>query len=332
MTRSGIVLAGTVILDIVNVIDHWPQEERLASILRTEYGAGGPPHNAAAALIKLGATFPVSCIGAVGDDSYGEIFLKQASDYGVDISTINAVAGAITSHTHVMSSAATGRRTFFYQSGVNDLLEPAELFPVNSKAKIFYCGSPGVARSMDENDGWVKLLSKAKSKGFETALELVPMPHEILRKLVPPCLVHTDILVINDHESTGITGIDVAPEAQIDTEKCVAACRVLLEMGVAKVAVIHHPAGAVAMLKDGTVEKRGSIKIKESEIVGSVGAGDAFYAGFLCGWHENWELGRCLELGNAAAATSLFSVTTSASIRTVDECLEFAEERGIHVL
>jgi sugar/nucleoside kinase (ribokinase family) len=332
MTRSGIVLAGTVILDIVNVIDHWPQEERLASILRTEYGAGGPPHNAAAALIKLGASFPVTCIGAVGDDSYGEIFLRQASDYGLNISTIKAVAGAITSHTHVMSSAATGRRTFFYQSGVNDRLEPSELFPVNLKAKIFYAGSPGVARSMDDNGGWVKLLSTAKSKGFETALELVPMPHEILRELVPPCLPHIDILVINDHVASGITGIEVAPDAQLDTEKCVAACRILLEMGVSKVAVIHHPAGAVAMLKNGTVEKRGSVKINESEIVGSVGAGDAFYAGFLYGWHENWQLGQCLELGNAAAATSLFSVTTSASIRTVEESLRFAKERGLNRL
>ncbi len=328
MARSGIVLAGTVILDIFNVIDHWPQEERLASILRTEYGAGGPPHNAAAALVKLGASFPVTCIGAVGSDAYGEIFLTQAAAYGLDISTIRRVNDAITSHTHVMSSASTGRRTFFYQSGVNDLLEPQDLYSSQSNAKIFYVGSPGVARKMDETGGWVSLLANAKSNGFQTALELVPMPHEILRKLVPPCLIHTDILVINDHEATAITGIDVAPNGILDPQKCIAACHVLLDMGVTKVAAIHHPSGAVAVLQNRSVEMCGSLTINEYEIVGSVGAGDAFYAGFLYGWHENWDLGKCLELGNAAAATSLFSVTTSASILSVEACLALAKQRG----
>ncbi len=329
MSRSGIILAGTVILDIVNVIDHWPQEERLASILRTEYGAGGPPHNAAAALIKLGAAFPVSCLGAVGDDAYGEILLNQARGYGLDVSNLPKFENAVTSHTHVMSSAATGRRTFFYQSGVNDLLEPHDLFPKTSNAKIFYAGSPGAARKMDETGGWARLLSQAKSDGFQTAMELVPMPHEVLRVLVPPCLAHTDILVINDHEAAGITGIDVAPNDMLDVERSIRACQKLLELGVGMVAGIHHPSGAVAVAIDGSIEKRGSLRVESQEIVGSVGAGDAFYAGFLYGWHERWELGRCLELGNAAAATSLFSVTTSASIRTVDECLAFANERGL---
>ncbi len=332
MSRSGIVLAGTVILDIVNVIDHWPHEEHLASILRTEYGAGGPPHNAAAALLKLGARFPVSCRGAAGDDAFGDILLGQASGYGLDISGLRRVPNSVTSHTHVMSSAATGKRTFFHQAGVNDLLDQRMLFPEGSTAKIFYAGSPGVARKMDETGGWAALLSQAKSKGFETALELVPMPHEVLYALVPPCLEHTDILVINDHEAMGITGIDVVKDGKLDVAEASKACRKLISMGVSKVAAIHHPDGAVAVLSDGTVEVRGSVHIETNEIIGSVGAGDAFYAGFLYGWHEGWTLGACLELGNAAAATSLFSVTTSASIRSVEECLAFAKERGVRDL
>ncbi len=78
MTRSGIILAGIVVLDIVNIIDHWPAEETLAFIDRTEYAAGGPPHNAGAGLLKLGATFPVTLLAVAGDDSYGEIMLASA--------------------------------------------------------------------------------------------------------------------------------------------------------------------------------------------------------------------------------------------------------------
>ena len=40
MTRRGIVLAGIVVLDVVHIIDHWPAEETLAFIDRTEFAAG----------------------------------------------------------------------------------------------------------------------------------------------------------------------------------------------------------------------------------------------------------------------------------------------------
>ena len=56
--------------------------------------------------------------------------------------------------------------------------------------------------------------------------------------------------------------------------------------------------------RDGAVSQRPSVNVAQSEIVGSVGAGDAFYAGVLFGLHEDWSLQRCLDLGNAAAAMS----------------------------
>src|SRR5215212_5962572 len=117
MSRSGIVLAGIMVLDIVNIIDHWPAEETLAFIDRTEYAAGGPPHNAGAGLLKLGAPFPVTLLAASGDDQFGERMLASARSYGLDTSHVAIVPGAITSHTHVMSCADTGRRTFFAQLG-----------------------------------------------------------------------------------------------------------------------------------------------------------------------------------------------------------------------
>ena len=87
--------------------------------------------------------------------------------------------------------------------------------------------------------------------------------------------------------------------------------------------------GAVALRRDGTLSMRPSVKVAQSEIAGSVGAGDAFYAGVLFGLHEDWPLQRCLDLGNAAAATSLHSPTTSASIRPWADCLAYAESRGL---
>ena len=124
-----------------------------------------------------------------------------------------------------------------------------------------------------------------------------------------------------------ITGIEVAPGGRLSWTAAEEACRRLLDMGVSELAGVHHPDGAVAVRRNGEVAKRPSVKVDQSEIAGSIGAGDAFYAGVLFGLHEDWPLDRCLDLGNAAAATSLHSPTTSASIRPWAECLAYAASR-----
>jgi sugar/nucleoside kinase (ribokinase family) len=333
MTRSGIVLAGIVVLDIVNIIDHWPAEETLAFIDRTEYAAGGPPHNAGAGLLKLGVPFPVTMLAASGDDQFGELMLASAQSYGLDTSHVAIVPGAITSHTHVMSCADTGRRTFFAQLGVNNLMTVEHLAPPKgSNAKLYYLGSPGVARGLDESDGWRKLLSAARAQGMKTCLELCPVPADVLRKYVPPCLPLCDIFVVNDYEAGSIAGIEVAKGPRLDWKAAEAVCRKLLDMGVGELAGVHHPDGAVALRRNGELSMRPSVNVPQSEIAGSVGAGDAFYAGMLFGIHEDWPLDKCLDLGNASAATSLHSPTTSASIRPWAECLKYAEGKGLRAL
>jgi sugar/nucleoside kinase (ribokinase family) len=316
--RRGIVLAGIVVLDIVHIVDHWPDEETLAFIDRTENAAGGPPHNAAAGLLKLGADFPITMMGAAGDDAYGKAMLASACGYGLDTSHMAVIPGAVTSHTHVMTSAKTGRRTFFAQLGCNNQLAVEHLLPRDDSAKLYYLGSPGVARNLDHTDGWRTLLR-----------ELCPVPAGLLRQFVTPCLPLCDYFVVNDYEAESVTGIRTTNGKALDWEAAEKACRRLIEMGVGELAGVHHPDGAVAVSSSGTVAMRPSVNVPASEIIGSVGAGDAFYAGLLFGIHEDWPLERCLDLGNAAAATSLHSPTTSASIRPWADCLAYA---GLHGL
>jgi sugar/nucleoside kinase (ribokinase family) len=330
MTRRGIVLAGIVVLDIVHIIDHWPAEETLAFIDRTAFAAGGPPHNAGAGLLKLGANFPVTLLATAGDDAYGETMLASAQGYGLDTSHVSVIPGAVTSHTHVMSCRDTGRRTFFAQLGCNNLMKVEHLLPPEgSTAKLYYLGSPGTALGLDEGDGWRVLLKAARARGMKTCLELCPVPAEALRKYVPPCLPLCDVFVVNDYEAGSITGVEVARGGRLSWEAAEEACRRLLAMGVSELAGVHHPDGAVAVRHDGEVSRRPSVKVDPAEIAGSTGAGDAFYAGLLFGLHDDWPLDRCLDLGNAAAATSLHSPTTSASIRPWAECLAYAADKGL---
>jgi sugar/nucleoside kinase (ribokinase family) len=329
VNRKGIVLSGTVILDIVHMVDHWPEQESVAFVSRSEYGAGGPPHNAAAGLMRLGADFPVTLQGVVGDDAYGAIFCEQARSYGLSDQHIRRLPNSVTSHTQVMTTIGTGRRTFFHQPGVNAVLAPDMLLPTSDAAKIFYLGSPGIAKNMDDHGHWADVLRAAKARGFITALEMVPLETSILQKHVPQLLPLVDYFVVNDHEAASVTGMSVTNDKAFDWDRATQACHMLLDRGVAKLAAIHHPDGAVAVGRTQGVAKAHAVNIRPDEIIGTVGAGDAFFAGVLFGLHEDWPLDQCLALGNATAATSLFSPTTSASIRPWKECLAFAKERGL---
>ncbi len=329
MTRSGVVLAGTIVLDVVHMIDQWPDEEQIAFIRQTIEAPGGPPHNAAAGLVKLGAAFPVEMICVVGDDAVGETFIRIAGELGLDTSNVIRAKGHSTDLTHVMTSKATGRRTFFFKPGANGTMTAEQMLPAHDKGKIYYLGSPGISTSMDASDGWRKALGAARQRGYKTCMELCPVPAELQRKQTLPCLPLLDYFVINDSEAEILSGLPVSKDDRFNADLAFAAAQNLLDQGVAELVGIHHPEGAVALRKSGERAFAASVNVPKEEIVGTVGAGDAFYAGMLFGIHENWSLEQCLSLANASAATSLHSATTSSSIRPWTECLDYAKAKGL---
>jgi sugar/nucleoside kinase (ribokinase family) len=329
VTRSGIVLAGTVVLDIVHMIEAWPAEEQIAFVRETIHAPGGPPHNAAAGLIKLGAEFPVTLIGVIGTDAHGDTFIEKAKAYGLDTSHMRRVSSVGTDVTEVMTSMATGRRTFFVHPGANATLTSEQLMPADDTGKIYYLGSPVISRSLDASDGWRTILREVKNRGYKTAMELCPVPADLQRTHTLPCLPLLDYFVINDSEAEILSGLPISKHGQFNAALATAAAQKLLDLGVNVLVSIHHPEGAIALRKDGMSAYAPSVNVPKQDIIGTVGAGDAFYAGMLFGLHEGWPLDQCLALANASAATSLNSATTSASIKPWRECLDYAKAKGL---
>ena len=82
------------------------------------------------------------------------------------------------------------------------------------------------------------------------------------------------------------------------------------------------------MTSDGSRFALGSVAMPASAIAGVNGAGDAFAAGMLYGWHEGWGVERSLRLGHACAAASMREVSTTTGVAPVAECLALAEKYG----
>ena len=79
---------------------------------------------------------------------------------------------------------------------------------------------------------------------------------------------------------------------------------------------------------DGQVTEVPSLRIPKEEIMGSVGAGDAFCAGCLYGIYNGFSDRQTLEFASAAAACNLFAANSVDGMKTKNEILQLAEKYG----
>jgi len=339
------------------MIDQWPQQDALAVITETDRQGGGSAHNLGIDMRKLDTSIPVEAVGMVGRDPDGDFLLRTARDYGVNVEQLHCTTEAETSYTDVMADEKTGRRTFFHHQGSNNLLNPDHFNFQKTRCKLLHLGLLGVHQQLDspwgvDPNGWVSVLRKAKKSGLQTNIELVSIDASRIRELCLPCLAWLDTLIVNDYEIGALAAINtmadtrltvsLSREQQADPEngidgvgdaipaQCIVAARKVLELGLMSLVVVHYPAGAICVCRDGRVFETSSVSVDAGDIVNTVGAGDAFAAGMLYGLHESWPVDSSLQLAHAVAAASLRSRTTIGAVESVDRCLELAKLAGVH--
>ena len=70
------------------------------------------------------------------------------------------------------------------------------------------------------------------------------------------------------------------------------------------------------------------MKLPASYVKGAAGAGDAFAAGVLLGWHDGVPLAEQLRYGVCAAAANLSEETCTGGMRSLDDCLAIGKRFG----
>lgn len=331
--RRGIVAGGNWIIDHVKMIDKYPDQDTLASILGESRGTGGSPYNVLIDLAKMKAPFPLGGIGLVGDDEDGRWIVADCTEAGIDMSQVHATKEAGTSYTDVMTVKSTGRRTFFHSRGANSLLGESDFRPEACGARILHLGYLLLldrldAVGADGTTGASRMLRRARAAGIKTSVDVVSEHGNRFPTVVTPALPHTDYLVVNELEASKSTGIGVHSGDVLDFALVSRAAGRLLELGVNEWVVVHAPEGALARHRDGTVHVHGSVAMPPEKVAGTAGAGDAFAAGALLGLHEGWPMPECLKMGACAAATSLLNPTCTGGVLSADECLAFGAGLG----
>lgn len=330
--RRGILAGGNWIIDLVKIVDVFPQREQLANILRQSEGAGGAPYNVLLDLAILGAPFPLFAAGSVGKDALGQRILEDCARHKIDVRHLRAIAEAPTSSTDVMTEAKGGRRTFFHLRGANARWTGADLDFQKIKAKIFHLGYLLLLDELDRPDRVhgtkaAALLAKAQEAGMKTSVDVVSEDSDRFGQIVTPALKHVDYCIVNEIEAGKTTGFKIRqPDGKLDTVALRHAAGAILQLGVKELVVIHFPEGGFARTRKGEDHWQPSVNLPAKAILSTAGAGDAFAAGVLLSLHEDLDLQQCLLNGSCAAAASLTHPTSTGGMVALEASMALAKK------
>ena len=311
--KTGITVAGTVIVDKINEISAYPKIGELTQIRSIQKAIGGCVPNVALDLKKISPELAVRAVGTIGDDEEGSFVTDILQRGGVDTDGLTVLQGEMTSFTDVMSVAG-GQRTFFTYAGASAKFGSEHVDFAENCPKMLHLGYFLLLERVDNGEG-LKILRNAKEQGIETSIDLVSENSDRYA-LVKPCLPYTDYLIINELEAGKLTGIE-ANKQNLET-----VARSLMEMGVRKKVIIHMPDCAVCLSEAGCTCVA-SYALPEGYIQGTTGAGDAFCAGALMGIYHGWSDREILEFASAVAVMALGSPDATSGLAAMDEIRTF---------
>ncbi len=310
--RSGILVAGSVLVDHIYDIAAYPAAGELTKILACRRAVGGCVPNVAVDLKKLAPTLPVYAAGLVGEDDDGAFLRDTLAAQGVDVQGLKAVQGH-TSFTDVMSVVG-GQRTFFTHAGVCADFGADSIDFEETQAAMLHLGYFLLLDRVDAGDG-AEILKKASALGIKTSIDLVSENSDRYT-CVLPALPYTDNLIINELEAGKLCGIEPTKE------NLRSICEKLMEMGVRERVILHMPECGVCLSKDGYLVSP-SFEPPKGYIKGKTGAGDAFCAGALLGIEQGLSDAEILDLAGAAAVVSLSAPDATSGMCTAEKALAF---------
>jgi len=328
--RTGILAAGNFIVDYVKIVDHYPQQDMLASILSESQANGGGPYNVLKDLAAMQAGFPLAACGLVGDDANGRWIRSDCEAHGIDTTQLHSTSERSTSYTDAMTVQSTGRRTFFHQRGANALFDVSHCDCTRTDARILHLGYLMLLDHMDSFDAngqthASRLLMLAQQAGLETSVDMVSTENPQFRGIALSSLPFTDHLIINEIEASRVLSRTLKAD---DFQGLLTAAQEILQLGVTQSVTIHVEHGAAACTRLGETHIQSSLNLPAGYSQGATGAGDAFAAGLLYGVHERLLLADRLFLAVCSAAASLSHPTPSGGMRPLGDCLALAGQFG----
>ena len=302
MAKPAIVV-GSINLDLVARAASIPRpgETLIGDSFRTFFGGKGA--NQAVAIAKLG--YPVTMLGNVGDDAFGEQLRTALRQAGVSIDAVSVMPGASGVALIVISSK--GQNSIVVVPGANGLLTPEQL-----QRQSTLLQKAGVLLAQLE----IPLESVEFLAGFaeenDIPLLLDPAP---ARALPATLLRRVTWLTPNETEAETLLN-----NPGLCAQDPIQAASELLKKGPRNVALKLGSRGCIVALADGTME---AVPAFDVEPVDTTAAGDAFSGGFAVGLMRGYTPKDAARFASAVAAISVTRHGAQPSMPTNDEVRSF---------
>ena len=252
----------------------------------------GAESNLAVGMARLG--HKVGWISRVGDDEFGQYVQAFLRGEQVDVSQVLTDTGAPTGVFFKERRRSDSTRVYYYRKGsAASRMAPADLDPAYiGRASYLHLTGITPALSASCQQTVLHALDLAAAAGVPVSFD-----PNLRQKLWDPAAAKAAYLDILPRVSIVLTSEE---EAALITGKSdhTRAARQLLEMGPQLVVIKLGAKGALGFTKD----QKAFAPVIPVDTVETVGAGDAFNAGFLSGQLRGWDLEASLKLGTILGA------------------------------
>jgi sugar/nucleoside kinase (ribokinase family) len=335
--KRGILFGGNLIVDRVKLIDQFPKRGTLVNILQQTRGTGGSAMNNSINIKTLDPDLPVTVMGRVGDDEDGTLILDILRKLKINTGPVKVTPDLPTSYTDVYTEKEGGARTFFHHRGPNAQWGYEDIdFNGLGEYRIVQIGYILLLDAMDSKDDTygtqlARTLAEFRNMGVKTAVDVVTDLTKDFKEKVIPALEYTDYLVLNEIEAGETVGIELRNENdELLQDNVPVAAKKLLELGEStELVVIHMPEGAYGITADAKDMWIDSFDIPQQDILGTVGAGDAFFSGILYALHEEKPLEEAIRFAHGMAAKCLYSPTCTGGAAPFSDMVQFIEEKSV---
>lgn len=313
MSKMDVVGLGALNMDYLYRVERI-QDDGETTVKDAKQSPGGSAANTIYGLARLGVK--TGFVGVVGDDTDGELLIKDFQKGGVDTSQIKVKHG-VKSGSVICLTDSLGKRSLYVLPAANSQLTINDLdVDYVNQAKILHISSFADDRQFKVTlDLILRLNSSVKLSFAPGAL----YASQGLRALAP-ILSRAYVLFLNQNEIQQLTGRSVVTGAKTCLEP---GCRIVaVTLGQGKKLRIDKGAAqrtvtAISYIRDAKNEYAIEPPERSATKVDTTGAGDAFAAGFLYGLLKNKGLEVCGRLGNIVAQFSIREVGARAGLPTL---------------
>ncbi len=294
-----VVVFGSINLDLVVEVPHLPTKGETVIGHRFFSAAGGKAANQAVAIAKLG--IPVSLVGQIGEDSFGQTLIQSLQTEGVDTSGITVNPNTYSGVASIVVDE-TGANTIACAAGANNLVREKEIQQFEKllpKAKIalLELGIPiatvlNAARAAKAHDCFLIL---------DPAPAIPDLPEEIYSLV--------DLITPNEVEASQLVGFTVDG---VTTAR--QAASFLHQMGVKNVIITLGSQGA---FYSNQVDEFWAKPIPVP-VVDTVAAGDAFNGALAAGLASGKSLAEAVQWGMVGGALAVTKNGAQSSLPNQD--------------